>query len=379
MCRRYRARVGTLLVTILFLVRPAPTAAQIDESLRTAASEIVEMQAGDGGGEWPYEGVYRVGGNIPVAYRVGGTAIVGEALLRLPELESDAIRQQAIRRATAFVCGAIDEPLLQVDTYKGGYDVRAWGACYGARFLLALQRAKAVPDGLLPEVRAATEWYLAALQKFEIPEVGGWNYARDAGAETPCAASAFMTPACLQTMFEARSLGYTVDATVVERALAALERCRTDDGNFAYAAQQQARRQTRMIPGAVGRMVSGELALFLAGRSDKARVQAAVEAFVRHWGDLEVRRAKGGTHLPPYGVAPYYFWFAHYHAAQAVEVLPEPRRSELRAQLNWLLWQTREDDGTWNDRVFRRSAAYGTAMAMMSALMPTSAPPSDWK
>jgi len=369
----------TLLATILLLVRPAPTQLQMDEALRTAAAEVVAMQSGEGGGEWPYEGVYRVGGNIPVAYRVGGTSIVGEALLRLPGLEGDAQRQQAIRRATEYVCGAIDEPLLQVETYQGGYDVRAWGACYGARFLLALQRAKATPDGLGEQVRTATEWYLSALQKFEIPEVGGWNYARDAGAETPCAASAFMTPACLQTLFEARALGYAVDASIVERALAALERCRTDDGNFAYSAQQQARKQSRMIPGAVGRMVSGEMALYLAGRSDTARLQSAVEAFIRFWRELEVRRAKGGTHLPPYGVAPYYFWFAHYHAAQAVEVLPEPRRSELRAQLNWLLWQTREADGTWNDRVFRRSAAYGSAMAMMSALMPTSAPPSAWR
>ncbi|MBM4008774.1 MAG: hypothetical protein FJ285_04190 [Planctomycetes bacterium] len=369
----------TLLATILLLVRPAPTQLQMDEALRTAAAEVVAMQSGEGGGEWPYEGVYRVGGNIPVAYRVGGTSIVGEALLRLPGLEGDAQRQQAIRRATEYVCGAIDEPLLQVETYQGGYDVRAWGACYGARFLLALQRAKATPDGLGEQVRTATEWYLSALQKFEIPEVGGWNYARDAGAETPCAASAFMTPACLQTLFEARALGYAVDASIVERALAALERCRTDDGNFAYSAQQQARKQSRMIPGAVGRMVSGEMALYLAGRSDTARLQSAVEAFIRFWRELEVRRAKGGTHLPPYGVAPYYFWFAHYHAAQAVEALPEPRRSELRAQLNWLLWQTREADGTWNDRVFRRSAAYGSAMAMMSALMPTSAPPSAWR
>ena len=369
----------TLLATILLLVRPAPTQLQMDEALRTAAAEVVAMQSGEGGGEWPYEGVYRVGGNIPVAYRVGGTSIVGEALLRLPGLEGDAQRQQAIRRATEYVCGAIDEPLLQVETYQGGYDVRAWGACYGARFLLALQRANATPDGLREQVRTATEWYLSALQKFEIPEVGGWNYARDAGAETPCAASAFMTPACLQTLFEARALGYAVDASIVERALAALERCRTDDGNFAYSAQQQARKQSRMIPGAVGRMVSGEMALYLAGRSDTARLQSAVEAFIRFWRELEVRRAKGGTHLPPYGVAPYYFWFAHYHAAQAVEVLPEPRRSELRAQLNWLLWQTREADGTWNDRVFRRSAAYGSAMAMMSALMPTSAPPSAWR
>ncbi len=43
------------------------------------------LQGGDEASEWPYEGVYRDGrqrGAIPSGYRVGGTAIVCEALLR---------------------------------------------------------------------------------------------------------------------------------------------------------------------------------------------------------------------------------------------------------------------------------------------------------
>ncbi len=356
-----------------------PTKEMLAEAVQVASQKIVDMQEGYRGAEWPYEGVYRVGGKIPYGYRIGGTAICAESLLRAPGFEASESRREAIARATEFVCAGIEEPLMQVSTYKGGYDVRAWGVCYGARFLLALKRNHALPRGQEESVEKSLRWYLEALQKFEIPGIGGWNYARDPGAETPSASSPFMTPACLQTLFEAKAQGYEVDPGVVDRALAALERCRTPDGNYAYSSEKQARMDTRSIPGAIGRMVAAEAALYLAGRSDSQRLAAAVEAFIRYWPELEKRRAKNGTHLPPYGVAPYYFWFAHYHAAQALELLPETERERLRPALNWLLWQTRGEDGTWNDRVFPRSAAYGSAMASMSATMPSAPPPNRWK
>ncbi len=369
----------SLLIALFFIVRPPPSSTALAESVDTAIAKIVEMQEGPNKGEWPYEGVYRVRGGIPFGYRIGGTSIVGEAILRAPSYASHPERIAAIARATEFVCAGIDEPLLQVTTYEGGYDVRPWASCYGARFLLALEAHHAVPAGMESSVKKALNWYLDSLQKFEIPQVGGWNYAREPGAETPSATSGFMTPACLQTLFEAKAQGYAVDDGVVKRALDAMELCRTSDGNFTYSTKTQAKMQSRMIPGAVGRMCASEAALYLAGRSDQAQLKVAVVDFIRYWGELEKRRAKNGTHAAPYGVAPYYFWYAHYHAAQAAELLEESDRASLRQQLNWLLWQTRSPEGTWNDRVFPRSAAYGSAMAVMSVLMPETATPAQWK
>ncbi|MSR44457.1 MAG: hypothetical protein EXS15_03740 [Phycisphaerales bacterium] len=368
----------SLCAALLFIIRPAPTDLELASAVQTAIGRVVLMQEGPTSGEWPYEGVYRVGGIIPYGYRVGGTAIVGEAILRAPEYGTHSDRQAAIRRATEFVCASITEPLLQVSTYEGGYDVRAWASCYGARFLLSLEERKAIPVGLEAQVNTALRWYLTALEKFEIPEVGGWNYARDAGAETPSATSGFMTPVCLLTLYQAKAQGHAVDPNVVARGIAALELCRTSDGNIAYSSTKQARMQSKMIPGAVGRMVAAESALALAGRSGEAEIRRAVLDFIEYWRELERRRAKNGTHLPPFGVAPYYFWFAHYHAAQAIELLPLGQRASLRAQLNWLLWQTRASDGTWNDRVFPRSAAYGSAMAAMSMTMPQAFQPFHW-
>jgi hypothetical protein len=371
-----------LIDLLCAMVVTARFSAPAEEARAAAIAQGIElilgMQEGEGSAEWPYEGVYRVRGRIPEGYRVGGTAIVAESLVRMPGYDDDPARQAAVRRAIEFICAKTAEPSLSVDTYTGGYDVRGWGACYAARALLAVRAAGAVPPGLEATVEQSLRWYVSALQRLEIPGTGGWNYAREPGAETPSRASPFMTAPCLQVLFEARSQGLAVDEGVVARALDALERCRTPEGNFAYSASAQTREPFRSMPGATGRMVSGEMVLLLAGRGSQERVAAAIDAFVAHWQELERRRAKTGTHVPPYGVAPYYFQFAHWYAAQAAELLEGARREECRRKVASLMWATRTGNGAWNDRVFPRSAAFGTATAMMALEAPNLPAPARW-
>ena len=52
----------------------------------------------------------------------------------------------------------------------------------------------------------------------------------------------------------------------------------------------------------------------------------------------------------------------------AIEMLPQGERAEYRRRVNNLLFSVRAEDGTWNDRVFPRTASYGTAFAMLSIL-----------
>ena len=121
-----------------------------------------------------------------------------------------------------------------------------------------------------------------------------------------------------------------------------------------------------------------ETALYQAGRSDIARVRGAIDAFLAHWQWLDQRRAQPGTHAGPYQIAPYYFYFAHLYAAQAVELLPAHEREEYRRRIRELLMSTRSEDGAWNDRVFPRSANFGTAVAILSLTMPASSLPARW-
>jgi hypothetical protein len=142
------------------------------EAISTGVAKIVAMQEKGPGAEvaaeWPYEGVYRVGGKIPYGYRVGGTSIACMALLAAPGFADDTARRDAVSRAIDFVCKSRDEPLLSPD-YAGNYDVRGWAHCYGLRFLVAAKKANAVGDAQKPAVDAAIAFYLDALKKTEIP------------------------------------------------------------------------------------------------------------------------------------------------------------------------------------------------------------------
>src|SRR5262249_47600226 len=134
-------------------------------------------------------------------------------------------------------------------------------------------------------------------------------------------------------------------------------------------------RSPELVPGAIGRMVACEATLFLVGRSTQPQVRGAVDAFINHWEELNKRRAQPGTHAGPYHIAPYYFYYAHHYAAQAVEMPPERERPVYRRRINDLLLSVRQEDGSWNDRVFPRSANFGTSMAVLAMTMPGAAPP----
>ncbi|MBX3385642.1 MAG: hypothetical protein KF768_03640 [Phycisphaeraceae bacterium] len=331
------------------------------------------------GREWPYEGVYRVRGEIPIGYRVGGTAICGLALVRAPGYAGDEDRRGAVARGLGFIIEALDHPLMSPD-YDGGYDVRGWGYTYALLFVLALleEEGARVPAGrTAEELRALAQRLVGAIEETEIAQVGGWNYARGRGKETVSPPSPFMTGPTLQALFEAERAGLKVDAGVVERGLECLDRSRTRTGSVVYSGVEGAR-SGEPVPGSVGRMLVTETTLELAGRGSVERVRGAVDAFFTHWEWLEARRAKTGTHERPYGVAPYYFFFAHYYAAQAIERLPRRDREEYRRRLAKTIFSVRDGEGGWNDRVFPRSANYGTAMSMMALGMGDAPRPAGW-
>jgi hypothetical protein len=344
------------------------------------------QEAGEGGGknlanpdvksEWPYEGVYRVKGSIPVGYRIGGTSICALALLHAPGYDHNEPARGAVKRAAEFVVGALDHPLMNPD-YDGGYDVRGWGYTYALYLMLALldNDTRLAPEGFADSARATAKRCIKAIEQTEITKVGGWNYARATGKDAVSPPSPFMTGPTLQALFEARRLGFDVDAGVVDRALACLESARTRSGSIVYAGVDGAK-SGEPVPGSIGRMLVTETTLYLAGRSDLPRVRGALDAFFVHWEWIEKRRKQTGTHVPPYAIAPYYFFYAHYYAAQAIEMLPPRDRAEYRRRLADLLFKVREENGSWNDRVFDRSANYGTAIAMLSLSMDRWLPPS---
>lgn len=375
------------LIEVPEIDAPAIESEAVEAAVAAGIRLLIERQEGPDRSEWPYQGVYRVSPGpddpealiegrgrrrtvIPIGYRVGGTSIAGRALLRDSEIETDGERRAAVDRARSFVVEATGHPSMTPD-FAGGYDVRGWGYIYGLGFLLDLRERGLVP----PEAMTATEdgirFYVKALEAIEIPEVGGWNYARRGPLDRPDSNSPFMTPPGIQALREARRQGFEIPDGIVERALSGIDFNRGEDGHIAYASRRQTREPATQIPGAIGRMLAVATVRSELGLADAAEVRQACTAFLNHWGELLKRKGRNGTHQAPYGVAPYYFMYAHGYAAEAIERLPEDERPIWRDRLTRLLMSVHDGEKAgWNDRVFDRSAAYGTSIAVLALTQP---------
>lgn len=320
-------------------------------------------ESAEGRSEWPYEGVYRVrpDGRIPPGYRVGGTAIVAEALLEAPQFSAE--RRAAVVRATEFMLETIaNDPGMAAQPQRN-YDVRYWGHTYALGFFVRALAEDVYKDAALrARVQAAIPKIIAGLKVGQV-RGGGWNYA--ARNFSP-----FMTAATLISLFRARAAGHDVDAEMVTKALDALETGRGEGDAYAYSGPL--RNPDEPMEGASARSAICELVLYRAGRSSVERLRRAIDGFYdeSNWKELLKRKSKQGTHEKPYGVAPYYFFFGHTYAALAVEHLPAPERPHYRARMQALLARTIEPHGGWNDRVFPRTESYSTAMAILSLIAP---------
>src|SRR5260370_34436328 len=122
------------------------------------------------------------------------------------------------------------------------------------------------------------------------------------------------------------------------------------------------------LPGSAARAAVCETTLVVLNAGSTDAIQAVLDAFYKHWDELEKRRKQKGTHEGPYRIAPYYFYYGHRYAAQAIEMLPEKARAVERERLLKVILRTRDEDGTWNDRVFARSKNYGTASIVLALL-----------
>ena len=331
---------------------------ETDKLIQNALNQLIQIQEADGA--WPYEGVYRVNRRIPVGYRIGGTSIVSTALLYATagnSTEENEAVDSAIGRGIEIVLSDLENPLMKPST-ANRYDVRVWGHIYALDFFCRLRSTKRFEDQ-----RKQTDAWIPKLVKILRTEQlndAGWNYA------TRSRHAAFVTSPAVQAMLLARQQGEDIPDEVFERAKQVLLRSRTQKGAFQYSGVVT--RRPAPLPGSIARSAICELTLVLLGAGDVEQVQDSIDAFHEHWDELEKRRAKTGTHEGPYGIAPYYFYFGHRYIGQALQLLAEEDAATETEKLKSVLMKTKSDEGTWNDRVFARSKAYGTAMSVLALL-----------
>ena len=323
-----------------------------------AVKRLVELQHDDGA--WPYEGVYRVMNSertervIPVGYRIGGTSIVCSSLISAP-IEDKSVVVDAVTKGVQMILKELEHPLMK-PSKTNRYDVRIWGHIYALDIFCRIKDR----DEYKEVTEKTSEWIpkLVEAVTFQEVENGGWNYANKR------AHCCFVTGPAVQSLLLAKQAGFEVADEVLGRAAEILISSRKDEEAVIPYTGTNSTRDTQA--GSVARAPVTEVTLTLLGRGDPERLEFTIECFHKHWDELEKRRKKTGTHARPHGIAPYYFYYAHRYAAQAIRMLPSTKQQSEFDKFVPVMLRTKDEDNTWNDRVFEQSKAYGTAMSLLA-------------
>ena len=335
-------------------------------AIRDGVQFLVTTQNKDGswgssGGSRGYDLYSPVPGAFD-GYRLATTAL---SVMALMEAKGPP---EAIQRGLDWVIATEPARRAQPDVM---YNV--WGNTYAVQ-LLAMAYEAAKEDLPRARIRAAAERQLELLRRYET-HVGGWNYYDfDLGTRTPASyPTSFGTAAALVAFFDADRAGLDVSEDLVRRATSALEGCRKPDGSYIYdlGFRYYPNHPANQPKGGLGRMQAGNVALFLWGSSrvDKARIVKGLEVMAEEHRFLECGRKRQYPHEAFYFNSGYYYYFGHYYAGRAIELIDPADRPEARARLAEFILPHQEEDGSWWDyAMFSYHKPYGTAYAIMTLL-----------
>lgn len=309
---------------------------------------VAFLLAMDGGDGVVRDSTYDFGGtdSLPNVY-AAVTCLAGEALLAAsagadlpaPQRERvEAMLQRILRNVRSSSWLALSDR-----------DEIVWARAYALRLLAAWQRHRPGDAATVLPLLQGGAAALLALQ----PETGVWFHEYG---------NPFAVATALQALHAAKQLGAEVEQERIDRGLRVLAHNRTAQGAFTYAHTDGAPRAS--IEAAAGRMPLCELALFLHGASDQARLRAAVAAGHQHHALLAAVR-KYDDHADQYGYGGFFFWFDMLGRTEAILHVDDAKaRAELIAQQRALILALPEFDGCFVDS-HELGRCYGTSMALL--------------
>jgi hypothetical protein len=299
------------------------------------------------------DSIYDFGGTdgLPNVY-AAVTCLAGQALLAaerrmkagtlvLPAAEAKRLASMLDRVHT----NAVDSAWLALSDQ----DEILWARAYALRFQVAWSKQRTADAAGAPALQRAVS-ALLALQ----PETGVWFHEYG---------NPFAIATALQALHDGKQAGGDVDAAKIDKGLRALLMNRTDEGAFTYGHTRSGKPRAS-IESAAGRMPLCELALFLFGQSDQAKLQSSVEAGFRFHRRLAAVR-KYDDHADELHYGGFFFWFDMLGRAEATMLLGDAEsKKKLAAQQRQLVLDLPEFDGCFVDS-HELGRAYGTAMALL--------------
>jgi hypothetical protein len=344
----------------------APEAARA--SLERSLAWLVEAQNESGSwGTGALDGLLELGFSVESYYdwQVAACAL---AVMALAEAEETPARRAALERGVNWLC------TTRLPARGSDWDVDyTWPALYGTVACVRLAedpRFGAAPWSEL--VRARGGQFLAILLRNQAPD-GGWAYYDDPPfARRPHWSTSFCTALVLPSLARAQDLGWGPEPAVLERATRYVRRCALPNGAYEYDLRPVPRisggEHINDVKGSLGRIQVCNWGLASVGEPHVTpdRLREGLDAFFREHRFLDVARMRPIPHEAYYFNAGYFYFFAHYYAALAIELLPAEEREALHARLRPHLVKTQRQDGSCSD--FLGSSYMVTASTALSAL-----------
>ncbi len=353
------------------------TPEQARQVLERALAGLVARQNPDGSwGTGALTGAFELGYSVETFYD-WNTAANALGVLALLECEETPERRAALEKALEWLC------TTRLPARGSEWDVDAtWPALYG---FVATVRAACDPrfqaEPWPGKIRARGLALLDILLRNQAPD-GGWAYYdKPPFSRRPTWATSFCTALVIPWLARARDLGWGPEQPVIDRAVRYVRRCALPGGAYEYDLRPIPRvtggEHINHLKGSLGRIQVCNWGLASVGEPHVTsdRIREGLTAFFEHHRFLDVARMRPIPHEAYYANAGYFYFFGHYYAAQAINLLPEQERERWHAKLRPHIAKTQRRDGSASD--YLASPYMITASTAYSALTLSLGLPAD--
>jgi hypothetical protein len=289
------------------------------------------------------------------------TALVAHALESWKEILEGDLEARAGK--------AIDRAVKWIDDYLSREDPRradSFGAAYILEFLLA--RAKKIKD---PAREKAVEKAVEFLIGGQCPG-GAWSYNYRFGVNWKGGFASWPktdkgrvhsmnTGLALLALAKTKEQGFAVDEEALARGVKATLAMRSGPGTYTYT-HPVPRIYDKPNP-SIARGPVCEQALYVLQAVEKKDLEQAVATFMKIRRDLRIPAKLTKGWVPPHGHGGYFYFFAYYHGALAIEELGGELAKKRLQALRIDIRECTELDATWLDW-HQAGKAYATAMAL---------------
>lgn len=319
-------------------------------TLARAVEYLISTQHEDGQWGWGVQDTLADSGFSPEAYYDYNYAANALACMAMAEVDETPEVRASLERSIEWMC------TTRPPKRPSDWDVdNVWAALYGTVCMTRLaDDSRFQEEPWAGKIRERGQVFVDVLERNQIAE-GGWAYYDDPPyTRRPKWATSFCTALVLPSLRRAHELGWLEESAVFERAARIVERCALPNGAYTYNVSIVPRaggESINNIKGSLGRTQVCNWARRLGGdeRMTLEVVREGVDAFFEHHRFLDVARMRPIPHEAYYYNAGYFYFFAHYYAALAIELLPAEEREDYHARLRPHLAKVQYSDGSSTD------------------------------